>query len=103
MLGSRDCRTMKAILFVSQSMLLMPSAYAAPLPGDAASVKRLFDANCTGCHDTGVLTRKDRAVQSLDALKEQLGSCSHMANKEFSDSETQDLLKYLNDQFYHFQ
>jgi hypothetical protein len=41
-------------------------------------------------------------VQSLDALKKQLGGCAHMANKQFSASEAQDLLKYLNDQFYHF-
>ena len=93
---------MKTVLCVSLSMLLTPSAYAAPLPGDPASGKRLFDANCTGCHDTGVLTRKDRFVQSLDALKEQLDSCAHMASKEFSESETQDLLKYLNDEFYRF-
>jgi hypothetical protein len=39
----------------------------------------------------------------LDALKEQLVACSHAAKKEFSASEMQDLLKYLNDQFYHFQ
>jgi hypothetical protein len=94
---------MKAILLVSLSMLLMQSAYAAPLPGDADIGKRLFDANCTGCHDTSVLTRKDRMVQSLDGLREQLGGCAHMANKEFTESETQDLLKYLNDQFYHFR
>lgn len=93
---------MKAVLIVSLSILLLPDAYAAPLPGDAANGKRLFDANCMGCHDTGVLSRKDRAVQSLDGLKEQLSSCSHMANRDFSESETQDLLKYLNDQFYHF-
>ena len=28
---------------------------------------------------------------------------THMAKKEFSESETEDLLKYLNDQFYHFR
>jgi len=39
----------------------------------------------------------------LDALKEQVAGCTHMAKKEFSASETQDLLKYLNDHFYHFQ
>jgi mono/diheme cytochrome c family protein len=94
---------MKSILFVSLLVLFMPSAYAAPLPGDSANGKRLYDANCTGCHDTSVLTRKDRLVQSLDALKEQLVSCSHMANEEFSESEMQDLLKYLNDQFYEFR
>jgi hypothetical protein len=94
---------MKSILGVSLLILLMPSAYAASLPGDSAEGKRLHDANCMGCHDTSVFTRKDRLVQSLDALKKQLASCTHMSKKEFSASETQDLLKYLNDQFYHFR
>jgi hypothetical protein len=94
---------MKSILGVSLLILLMPSAYAASLPGDSDDGKRLHDANCMGCHDTSVFTRKDRLVQSLDALKKQLATCAHMAKKEFSASETQDLLKYLNDQFYHFR
>ena len=50
-------------------MLLIASAYAAELPGDSADGKRLHDANYMGCHDTGIYTRKDRLVQSLDALK----------------------------------
>ena len=94
---------MKSILGVSLLILLMPSAYAASLPGDSDDGKRLHDANCMGCHDTSIFTRKDRLVQSLDALKKQLAICTHMAKKEFSASETQDLLKYLNDQFYHFR
>ena len=72
---------MKSILCASLLILLMPSAYAASLPGDSADGKRLYDANCMGCHDTSVLTRKDRLVQSLDALKKQLASCTHMAKK----------------------
>jgi mono/diheme cytochrome c family protein len=98
------CRwqTLKGILSASFLILLMPSTYAASLLGDSANGKRLYDANCMGCHDTSVLTRKNRVVQSLDALEEQLASCTHMAKKEFSENETQDLLKYLNDQFYHF-
>jgi cytochrome c5 len=94
---------MKGILCGSLLILLMPSAYAASLPGDSADGKRLYDANCMGCHDTSVFTRKDRVVQSLDALQKQLASCTHMAKKGFSASETQNLLKYLNDQFYHFR
>ena len=72
---------MKSILCVSLLILLMPSAAYAELPGDSADGKRLHDANCMGCHDTGIYTRKDRLVRSLDALKEQLGGCSHMAKK----------------------
>lgn len=73
---------MKSILGVSLLILLMPSAYAASLQGDSADGKRLYDANCMGCHDTSVLTRKNQVVQSLDALKKQLVSCSHAAKKE---------------------
>jgi hypothetical protein len=101
--AKRRRQTMKRILCAALLILLMPSAYAASLPGESAEGKRLYDANCMGCHDTSVLTRRDRLVQSLDALKTQLASCSHMAKREFTASETQDLLKYLNDQFYHFR
>jgi cytochrome c5 len=84
-------------------LLLIPSAYAASLPGDGSDGKRLHDASCMGCHDTGIYSRTDRVVQSLDSLKEQLAGCSHMAQKKFSASETQTFIKYLNDQFYQFR
>jgi cytochrome c553 len=93
---------MKSILYASLFILLMPSAYAASLSGDSAEGKRLLDANCLGCHQTDIFTRKERRVQSLDALKKQLVACSHAAKKEFPAGEMKDLLKYLNDQFYHF-
>ena len=93
---------MKIILCMSLLMLLMPSAYAAVLPGDSVEGKRLHDANCMACHDTGIYTRKDHVVRSLDALKVRLGDCSHMAKKDFSAIETQNIVKYLNDQFYKF-
>ena len=91
----------KALALIVATILLMPSAYATSLPGNSAEGKRLYDANCMGCHDTSVFARKDRLVQSLDALKKRLGDCSHMAKKEFV-SETQNIIKYLNDQFYQF-
>jgi hypothetical protein len=49
---------MKSILGVSLLILLMPSAYAAALPGDSADGKRLPDANCMGCHNTSIYTAR---------------------------------------------
>jgi len=59
---------MKSILSVSLLILLMPSAHAANCQAIGAEGKRLHDANCMACHDTGIYTRKDRIVH-LDALK----------------------------------
>ncbi len=97
---------MKRILYAASALFmaiaLVPGARAA-LPGNSAEGKRLHDANCTGCHNTGVYTRKDRSVRSMDGLKQQLENCSHMAGKRFSAIETQNLLEYLNDTFYQFR
>jgi hypothetical protein len=94
---------MKRVLCVSLLFLLMPSAYAAEIAGDSAEGSFLHDANCLGCHDTGIYTRKDRRIRSLDALKGQLANCSHTANLQFSAIEMQNIIKYLNDQFYQFR
>ena len=93
---------MKRILFAPLMIVLAQGAGAA-LPGDSAEGKRLHDASCTGCHDTGLYTRKDRLVRSLDALKQQVDRCGHMANKQFSADETQNIVKYLNERFYKFK
>src|SRR5436309_3099236 len=87
------------ILCLSLWILLTPSVYAAS-PGDSVDGKRLHDANCMGCHDTAIYTRRDRLVRSLNELEQQLGGCVHMAKKEFSAIETRNIIKYLNDQFY---
>jgi hypothetical protein len=94
---------MRGILCAALLVLLAPGAHAAALPGDSAAGKRLHDASCMGCHDTGIYTRKDHLIRSLEALKTQLSNCSHAVDKQFSATETQDLIKYLNDEFYKFQ
>jgi mono/diheme cytochrome c family protein len=93
---------MKRYLTALALTVLTLSAHAA-VPGDGAEGKRLHDANCTACHDSAVYTRKDHHVQSLDGLKQQVENCTHMAQKEFSPAERQDIVKYLNERFYRFQ
>ena len=93
---------MKAAFCAMLAALLIPIAHAA-LPGDGTEGQRLHQANCTGCHDSSVYTRQNHIVRSLDALKHQVEGCGHATKKEFSAAETQNLVKYLNDGFYHFQ
>ena len=93
---------MKQILCATLMMLWISSAGAA-LPGDAIEGQRLHDANCVSCHNSSVYTRANRQIRSLDALKGQLQGCGHMVKKELSTTDTQNILKYLNEGFYHFQ
>ena len=93
---------MKSVFCGAIAALLMSVAYAA-LPGDGAEGQRLHQASCTGCHDSSVYTRPDHMIRSLDALKRQVEGCGHAAKKEFSATDIQNLVKYLNDGFYHFQ
>ena len=53
---------MKGILCGSLLILLMTTTCAASSPGDSADGKRLYDANCMGCHDTSVFTGPSRSV-----------------------------------------
>ena len=84
---------------ICASLFLAFSAHAAE-PGDAALGKKLHDANCTGCHDSSVYTRKDHQIKSLAALNEKLSACTHAAQVTLTDEEQQHIVRYLNDQFY---
>ena len=65
--------------------------------------KKLHDANCVRCHDTGMYTRERRQVKSLRALGEQLEECTHAAEAPLTDDQKRNVLKYLNEQFYKFK
>lgn len=96
---SRDFLAPAALLALAA---LLPTTAQAALPGDAASGARLHQAHCTGCHGAEVYTRKERRVGSLAALRAQLDGCTHLAKLDFSPGQLQDLIKHLNEQYYHF-
>ncbi len=79
------------------------AVHAAPLPGDAATGKKLYRANCVSCHDASVYTRPDRQIHSLDALRTQINGCSHQLPVKLSQSQIDDLVKYLNQNYYKFK
>lgn len=93
---------MTKILCGAIAIILSATAQAA-MPASNADGKQIHDAHCTGCHDTGVYTRQNRSVKSLDGLKQQLAACTHMAKQNFSPAQTQSLIEYLDQNFYHFR
>ncbi len=93
---------MKRILLALSAFIFSAATYAA-VSGDPAQGKKIHDASCVGCHDSGVYTRRDHHVQSLADLQRQVGMCGHAAGKKFSVDDQQNLVQYLNDQFYKFK
>ena len=62
---------MKGILSILFVLLLVLSTSPA-LAADSAAGKKLYDTNCSKCHDSSIHTRPDHKIKSLDALDKQL-------------------------------
>ncbi len=93
----------KTLLLLSTLAVLPIAAHAAALPGDAAAGKKLHDSACMSCHNDSVYTRKDRHVTTLDGLREQINACGHMTDVKLNPQQSTNLVKFLNEQFYHFK
>jgi len=87
------------VLILIQTTLSVQAA----LPGDSAEGKKLHDANCVSCHNASVYTRRDRQVNSLSALNQQVDGCVHGAHLTLTPDQQKSLVKYLNEQFYKFK
>jgi CxxC motif-containing protein (DUF1111 family) len=87
------------VLILIQTTLSVQAA----LPGDMAEGKKLHDANCVSCHNASVYTRRDRQVNSLSALNQQVDGCLHGAHLTLTPDQQKSLVKYLNEQFYKFK
>jgi mono/diheme cytochrome c family protein len=86
-------------LFVLSLVLSTSPALAA----DSAAGKKLYDINCSKCHDSSIHTRPDHKIKSLDALDKQLMGCSKGAHVDLSDADRANVEQYLNEQFYKFK
>lgn len=77
-------------------------AAAALLPGDAANGRKLHAQQCTACHDSGVYTRPDRRVRSVEALIGQVNGCVRQTGAGLNRDQVNDVVKYLDDAYYRF-
>lgn len=90
-------------LLLLLAVLASGSAQAtALLPGDAARGKALHAQHCTGCHDTGVYTRSNRRVKTVEGLMGQVRLCDTQLKKRLSKDDIDDLVRHLNDSYYRF-
>lgn len=92
----------KILLPLFAVLLSMPAFGDALLPGNADAGKKLYQAQCTSCHDTGVHTRKDRKVKTLPGLIGQVNQCNQQLDRRYNDAQINDLIAYLNSSFYKF-
>jgi mono/diheme cytochrome c family protein len=65
--------------------------------------KKLYDSNCSKCHDSSVHTRPDHKIKSFDALDSSSWDCSKGAHVELSDADRANVEQYLNERFYKFK
>ncbi|MCW8837650.1 MAG: c-type cytochrome [Thiovulaceae bacterium] len=86
----------KKIYFIFLFPLLL-SAY------DAERGKKLyFSAKCNKCHDSTSFTNKNRKVKNYKQLTNQVEACRYSTNADWFDSDRDDVVHYLNKEFYKF-
>lgn len=88
-----------ARLITALIMLLTQTAAIA----DMENGRTLTERNCTGCHDDSMYTREDPRVTTLGALQKQVRRCETNLGLTWFDEETNDVINYLNTQYYHFK
>ncbi len=80
--------------------------YALPLPlmaaGDAARGEQIHQS-CLSCHGTELYVPPRAKVKSLSALGREVQKWNDRYNPKFSKQEVDDLVAYLNRDFYRFR
>ena len=79
------------------------AGYVAPsLATDIFNGEVLHSKNCTGCHDSAVYIRENRSVQNLPKLGTQGRFCKDNLGIAWFDDEVEDVVGFLNKNYYHF-
>jgi len=78
-------------------------ALASPVSGagDATRGAKLHD-DCLGCHGTELYVPPRAKIKTLAALKKETERWNDRMNPKFSRQEVDDLVEYLNRDFYKF-
>ena len=96
-------KSVQVLLAVPFFALISQSSLAA----NPAHGKDLHDANCLSCHASlmggnpnVIYTRADRRVNTIEGLKNQVTRCKTTVGVAWPDDQIQDVVEYLNSNFY---
>ncbi len=79
------------------SFILATEETTAQSPG-----QKLHDNKCLSCHTTKTYSREDHTIKSLKALESRVKACMNPAKAEWSQAQQNDVVKYLDENFYKF-
>ena len=82
-------------------MALLCIPLVAPAAGDPVRGGKLHQ-DCLGCHGTELYAAPQAKVKTLAALKKEIERWNDRMNPKFSKREIEDLMVYLNLDFYKF-
>ncbi len=96
-------KTRVFLFFVATAFTFpLTSAWAAERAPDAAHGKTLHSKSCMGCHDNSQYTRANRIIHTFEDLSARVKFCDAAANADFSPNDLNDVVEYLNADFYKF-
>ena len=87
-------------------MTLLAAFFVFALPAmaaDPAKGKTLHDQKCFGCHDTRQYTRKNRIIHTFEDLEGRVEFCDAASKAGFTPEDIEDVVAYLNKEFYKFK
>lgn len=70
--------------------------------GDPARGEQIHEV-CLDCHGTGLYVKPDRKIKSLDALRKETLRWGDYYNPALSSQDVDDVVAYLNRDFYKFK
>ena len=94
-------KTLGIVVGAAAALALFGCSDAKVATADPARGEKVHEA-CLQCHGTEVYVSADRKVRSMKALREEVGEWADYYNPKMSDQEVEDLVAYLNTNFYKF-
>jgi hypothetical protein len=95
-------KTLSSLVLIILACSLTP-ALAANRSPDIEHGKSLHEAKCMGCHDNRQYTRPNRIIHTFEDLRARVEFCDSASNANFSFNDLDDVVEYLNVNFYKFK